>query len=109
MGTIPTWIVIILGLTGVGLFAFTVIMWIAQDRYSYTTRYEDLKSFLYWIENCPANEHNRATALDRIKTERARDEMEVPEYLNLVNDITFVYVKKWAALIGQRGDKNNII
>ena len=83
-------------LIGIGVFIFTIIFNIRQAEYAYKVLFEDLKTFKYFVENCSVSTINRDTILKRIKIERARDEVEEPEYGNLLNDITQIYVRRFA-------------
>ena len=87
-------------LIGIVLFVFIIILNIRQSQYAYKVLYEDLKTFKYFVENCSVSTINRDTILRRLKIERDRDEVEEPDYGNLLNDIAQIYLKRFALASG---------
>jgi hypothetical protein len=106
MRELSTFAIILVGAAGVMIFAFLVILWIQKTGYAYRVLYEDLKSFKYYVENTPINNVSHGNIINRIKTERARKEMCEKRYCNLLDEITLIFVKRFADFIQDRGSKN---
>lgn len=107
MRELSTFAIILVGAVGVMIFAFLVILWIQKTEYAYRVLYEDLKSFKYYVENTPINNISHGNIINRIKLERTRHEMCEKEYSDLVAEITFIFIKRFADFIQDRGSKNN--
>lgn len=96
-----------MGAIGVIVFIVIVILSVRETENAYTKLYEDLRSFKYYVENTPVNDVSHGNIISRIKTERARKEMYEKEYSDLVSEITYIFIKRFADFIQDRGSKNN--
>jgi len=103
MNEISTFTLIVIGAFCVILIGVFIILRILEAGYVYKVRYESLRVFKYYVENARIDSISHGIIIDRIKTERARREMNEPEYCNLVHEITSIFVKRFADFIREQG------
>jgi len=109
MNPVTTAGIIFFALLGAAVIIFFLWLWKREAQYAYNVLYDDLLSFKYYVENTPINNISHGNIIHRIKLERARDQMTVPEYCNLLHDITHIFTKRFADFIQDRGSKNNTL
>lgn len=101
-------IVILLGIAlAIALIMLIVIMHKQSVEYAYAILYGNLLDFKYWISNCEISKANHTTTLARIWQERTRPQAAIPEYTDLIHEITYIFIKRFADFIQEQGSKNN--
>jgi hypothetical protein len=58
-------------------------------------KYTELMIFKYYVNNCSLTQQSFDIILDRLKNERASDEMNDPDYLNEVNSIGLLFEERF--------------
>ena len=102
--------IILLGIAlAIVLIALTVRVHKQSVEYAYTILYGNLLTFKYWISSCEISKANHTTAIARIWLERARPQALIPEYGDLIYEITYIFTKRFADFIQERGSKNNTL
>ena len=103
-------VVIIVGIIGLAIFAYVIILGILSADAIYQKRYIDLRNFKYYVENCTVDSESRNIIKERIRLERIRSRGGEAKYLALVNEIAKIYVKRFTEFIAnERGNKNNAV
>ena len=109
MNSVTTIGIIFFAVLGAAVIIFFLWLWKREAQYAYNVLYEDLLSFKYYVEHTPINNISHGNIINRIKLERARDQMAVPRYCNLLHEITHIFTKRFADFIQERGSKNNTL
>ena len=100
--------VILMGIAlAIVLLVLTVMVHKQSIEYAYAVLYGDLLTFKYWISNCEISKANHTTAIARIWLERTRPQASIPEYGDLIYEITYIFTNRFADFIQERGSKNN--